>query len=152
MRLFLVGLIAAAAPFLPLLVSACNDSSEYEVAPPRPQITKVEGPTGNAVLCDPATTGGVCPLAIKVTFRLPEDQLVTKAIVRFQGDGNDIGVDRAYALPVTYGKGDADVPLAFEALLPATILRRSALFTYSIRLVTGRGEESAATTLTVSNQ
>jgi hypothetical protein len=111
------------------------------------------GPKDAVVACEPKAVGGACPLAIRVTFRLREDQFVNKAIVRFQGDGGDVGVDRAYLLNATFGKGEAvDVSVTINANVPPAILQRGALFTYTVRLVTGQGEESATSTLTVSVQ
>lgn len=129
--------------------AACNDSSTYEAPGVQPQIVSATGPAGSTVVCHPVDTGGNCPLPIKVTFRLPKDQFVTRAIIRFQSDGSDVGVDRFYAVPPTYGE-DQDVTITIDADIPATILRRNALFTYSVVLVTGAGAKSAASTLTVS--
>ena len=54
-------------------------------------------------------------------------------------------------MPYTYGQGDGvDVNLDFEADIPTTILRQNALFTYTVKLVTGAGAVSPASTLTVS--
>ncbi len=134
-------------------VAACTDSSEYVVPGPRPQIVSVTGPKDAIVMCDPSKVGGACALPISVRFRLPEDQFVSKALVRFQGDGSAQGVDRAYVLEPTFGKGNAtDVDLTVNASVPPTILRTGALFTYTVRLVTGAGEESSVSTLTVSIQ
>ena len=134
-------------------IVACNESDGFTEPGPIPQIVNASGPAGAVVTCDPRTAGGGCPLPITVRFRLPEDQFVWKAYVRFQGDGSDLGVDRGYPLERTFGKGDsADVPVTVNASIPPTILRRGALFTYSVRLVTGTGEESATSTLTVSVQ
>lgn len=132
--------------------AGCNDSAGYSEPAPRPQIVNVQGPKDSVVTCDPKATGGACPLAISVTFRLPEDQFVWKAYVRFQGDGSDDGVDRPYLLEYTYGRGAADVGVTINAGIPPTILNRSQLFSYSVRLVTGAGEESTAAKLSVSVQ
>lgn len=141
-----VAVIAASPLF------ACdNSSSIYEPPGVEPQKVRVVGPTGGGVRCHPADTGGNCPLPLKITFQLPQGEFVAKAIVTFQGDGNDTGVDRYYAIPYTYGQGDGvDVTLDMEADIPTTILRQNALFTYTVRLVTGAGAQSAVSTLTVS--
>jgi hypothetical protein len=141
-----------AAPFIFAMNAGCNDSAGYSEPAPRPQIVGVQGPKDAVVTCDPKTTGGACPVAISVTFRLPEDQFVWKAYVAFQGDGSDDGVDRPYLLEYTYGRGSADVGVTINAGIPPTILNRSQLFSYSVRLVTGLGEESAAAKLSVSVQ
>src|SRR5690606_16419496 len=101
--------------------------------------------------------GGNCPLPINVTFRLAEPHFVSKAIVRFQGDGSDEGVDRNYPIEDPFekgaGKGEGvDVSIVVDARVPGTILRRGALLTYGVRLLTGAGEESTPSTLTVSVQ
>jgi hypothetical protein len=135
------------------MTAACNDSNGFTPQGPRPQIVTAVGPKDGIVVCDPATVGGVCPLGINVTFRLTQGEFVTKALVRFQGDGSDTGVDRGYVLDHKLGQGDSvDVPVTINASIPPTILRRGALFTYSVRLVTGAGEESTPSTLTVSVQ
>jgi hypothetical protein len=151
----LVKSVAAAttAAFIFATNAGCNDSAGYDEPAPRPQIVNVQGPKDSVVTCDPKATGGACPLAISVTFRLPEDQFVWKAYVRFQGDGSDDGVDRPYLLEYTYGRGaSADVAVTINAGIPPTILNRSQLFSYSVRLVTGVGEESTAAKLSVSVQ
>jgi hypothetical protein len=134
-------------------IVGCNTSNEYSEPGPRPQILNAAGPKDAVVSCDPATVGGACPLPVSVTFRLPEDQFVWKALVRFQGDGSDQGVDRAYLLDQVFGKGSAkDVSVTVNANIPPNIVRTGALFTYTVRLVTGAGEESTVSTLTVSVQ
>jgi hypothetical protein len=134
-------------------VAACNDSSGYVEPGPRPQIVAVAGPRDGVIACDPNVVGGSCPLPIDVTFRLAENHFVTKAIVRFQGDGSDDGVDRNYVVENAVGKGEAvDVRLQVNARIPETILRKGALFTYTFRLLTGAGEESRVSTLTISVQ
>lgn len=136
---------------------ACdNSSSTYDpkLHDPdfQPQIVSVTGPSG--LRCRPADTGGNCPLPIKVTFKLREGEFITKAVVAFQGDGSDTGADRYYAIPFTYGQGtaadSAAVTLDIDADIPTTILRQNALFTYTVRLITGNGAESSVSTLTVS--
>lgn len=146
LALSLLGLaVLAASP----LFACDNSSSIYEPPGVQPQRVRVAGP-GN-VLCHPADTGGNCPLPLKVTFQLPQGEYIAKAIVTFQGDGTDTGTDRYYAVPYTYGQGDGvDITLEVDADLPATILRQNALFTYTVRLVTGAGAQSVASTLTVS--
>src|SRR5688572_28487750 len=86
-----------------LSLSACTESNGYSEPGARPQIVNVAGPKDAVVTCDPKAVGGACALPISVTFRLPEDQFVWKAIVRFQGDGGDQGVDRDYLVDYTYG-------------------------------------------------
>ena len=136
-----------------VLVLACNDSSEYLEPGPRPQVVGVTGPRNGAVACDPDTVGGSCLIPIAVTFRLPAEHFVWKVKVRFQGDGGDEGVDRGYLIPPKSGAGlDRDVTVNVEAGIPPTVLRTGATFTYTVRLVTGVGEESDPSTLTVSNQ
>jgi hypothetical protein len=135
-----------------LALWACNDSNGFDSPELQPQIVTASGPKGGVVACDPATVGGQCPLPVTVTFRLPKEQFVSKAYVRFQGDGSDTGVDRGYTLPQTFGNDAADVVVTVPAAIPPTILRRSALFTYTIRLVSGIGKESTPSTLTVSVQ
>ncbi|MBX3225945.1 MAG: hypothetical protein KIT84_29785 [Labilithrix sp.] len=144
--LFLAGVGVLALAF----AAACDDSSAYEPPGIQPQIVTVIGPAGATVVCHPVDTGGNCPLPITVTFRLPKEQFVTRAVVRFQGDGSDVGYDRIYAVSPTYGNDGADVTVTVDADIPATILRRNALFTYSVVLVTGAGAKSPASTLTVS--
>jgi hypothetical protein len=132
-----------------LAASACNDSSGYHEPGPRPRIVKVDAPT--TVNCAPEDTGGACPIQLGVFFRLPEDQVVTKAYVRFQRDGSDYGVDRGYILPPTFGLGEtADASVGIDAAVPPNLLDSGALFTYSVRLVTGLGEESPESTLTIT--
>jgi hypothetical protein len=138
---------------LVLAAWGCNDSSGFTPPGPKPQIVSAVGPKDGVVSCDPAVVGGNCPLPINITFRLAQGDLVTRALVRFQGDGSDTGVDRAFPLPNVVGKGESvDVPVTVSASIPPTILRRGALFTYSVRLVTGAGDESQPSTLTVSVQ
>jgi hypothetical protein len=139
--------------FAVALLAACNDSSGFSPPGVRPTIVKAAGPKDATVSCDPKETGGACGLPITVTFRLPADQFVWKAYVRFQGDGGDTGIDHGYLLDRQFGKGEAtDVSVTIQAAIPPAILRPSALFTYTVRLVTGAGEESDESTLTVSVQ
>jgi hypothetical protein len=134
-----------------LVAAACNDSAEYHPPAPRPLIVGMTGPANSVVDCNPDRVGGSCPLAIAVRFRLPAEQFVWKAYVRFQGDGGEDGVDRGYLLTPTGGAGpDQDSNVTVNAAIPPTILRSGALFSYGVRLVTGAGEESAPSTLTVS--
>lgn len=148
-----IAVAVATAALATCITAGCTDSSAYDAPGPRPQIVAVAGPKDAAVACDPEVVGGACALPVSVTFRLPEDQFVSKAILRFQGDGGDQGVDRAYSVDPTFGKGTAtDVSVAVNANVPPTILRTGALLTYTIRLVTGAGEESPVSTLTVSLQ
>ena len=155
----------------------CNDGKAVTDTELQPQIVTASGPANGVVTCDPLVTGGVCALPISLTFRLPANQFVWKAYVRFHGDGSDTGVDHAYLLRCTdadagadagvgagcadhpseiFGKGtlptDPAVPVSFSAEIPPTILRKGALFTYTVRLVSGNGVESQASTLTVSVQ
>lgn len=136
------------------IVACDNSSSTYDDekydASFRPQIISVTGPVGGGVSCRPVDAGGNCPLPLKVTFRLPAGQYIAKAIVTFQGDGSDIGIDRFYAVPFTFGQDGTDVVLEIPAEVPTTILRTNALFTYTVRVITGAGSESIRTTLTVS--
>jgi len=134
------------------ITPACNGSDGYTEPGPRPQIVRMSGPQEGVLACDPSTVGGSCPLPIRVTFRLPEDHFVWKAYVRFQNDGSEDGVDRIYLVDPTYGRNDADAEVTIPAYVPPTILRRGATFTYGVRLVTGIGEESPMSTLTVSVQ
>jgi hypothetical protein len=145
------ALLACAALGLTAL-PACNGSDGYTEPGPRPQIVSMNGPADAVLACDPATVGGACPLPIHVKFRLPEDHFVWKAYVRFQNDGSEDGVDRVYLVAPTYGRNDADVDVTIAAYVPPTILRKGATFTYGVRLVTGIGEESPMSTLTVSVQ
>ncbi len=137
---------------LAALVTGCATSSDYHEPGPLPQITNVTAP--KTLTCEQRASGGACPITISVKFRLPEDQFVSRALVRFQTDGSDIGVDRTYALEYVFGLGtSADVGVTIQAFVPPTVLRPgSALYTYSVRLMTGAGEESVPTTLTVSVQ
>jgi hypothetical protein len=131
---------------------ACSISSsaDYVDPGPRPEIVRVEGPLNSTVVCDPDKTGGACPLAITVSFRLPEDQFVRKAYVRFEGDGNDVGVDRGYSVESTYGLGQAEANVKVTAAVPSTILCSRSLFRYSVRLVTGLGAESSPSKVEVT--
>ena len=145
--------VLVALPLSTVLIGGCAETSGDADQGPRPQIVAVSGPKSAVVVCDPATTGGSCPLPIEVTFRLAEDQFVWKAYVRFQGDGGDDGVDRGYLLERTSGRGDVDTAVTVNASIPPTILRtEGALFRYTVRLVTGAGEESAETPLSISVQ
>ena len=142
--------LASVAVAVTLGSAACNDSSAYEPPGIQPQVVTITGPAGATVVCHPVDTGGNCPLPVTIAFRLPKDHFVTRAIIRFQGDGNDVGIDRFYAVDPTYGKDGEEVSIVVDADIPSTILRRNALFTYSVVLVTGAGAKSAASTLTVS--
>lgn len=133
-------------------IIGCNDSAGYSEPAPRPQIVGVAGPKDSVVTCDPSVTGGTCAVPVTVTFRLADTELVWKAYVRFQGDGSEEGVDRAYLLPPTYGRNAEDVSVTVSAQIPPNILARSQLFSYSVRLVTGNGEESTPSKLGVSVQ
>ena len=134
-------------------VPACNDSKGYDEPSTSLRIVSISGPKDNVVHYDPDSNSGACPLPLGVTFRLPEDQAVSRAYVRFQGDGNDVGVDRGFLVEQTYGKGlDTDASVTVHAAVPQTILRTDALFTYSVRLVTANGDESPESTLTVTVQ
>ncbi len=134
-------------------VPACNDSKGYDEPSTSLRIVGISGPKDNVVHYDPDSNSGACPLSLGIIFRLPEDQLVTRAYVRFQGDGNDVGVDRGFLVEHTYGKGpDTDASVTVNAAVPATIVRTGALFTYSVRLVTANGDESPESTQTVTVQ
>ncbi len=138
---------------LALFGSGCNDSSGYSVPGPRPRIVSasVVGDTP-VVSCNPEKTGGACPVAVNVTFRLREDQVVTTSVVRFQRDGSDRGVDRFY--PLSYpepGLGEAtDRTIAIDAAVPPNLVGSGSLFTFSVRLVTALGEQSDESTLTLT--
>jgi hypothetical protein len=145
------SVFGSSAVALLLALSACNDSKGYSEPGPRPQIVDVTAPA--SVECNSALSGGACPLQIGVTFRLPEDQFVWKAYVRFQADGSDFGVDRGYLLPNTYGLGDTqDVVVGVSADVPPSLVGSETLH-YTVRLVTGAGEhsEESAETVTVSD-
>jgi hypothetical protein len=58
----------------------------------------------------------------------------------------------AVGSPTVFGNDATPVTVSFEASIPPTILRKGALFTYEVRLVSGNGVESQASTLTVSVQ
>jgi hypothetical protein len=138
---------------LPLFaLAACESTSGSSVPGDPPQIVTASGPTGGVVTCDPATAGGNCPLPLAITFRLPKGEFVSKVIVTFQGDGSDTGIDRAFTVPNTFGNGDTPVVVNVVSSVPSTIVRRGALFTYTVRLITGQGAESSPSTLTVSVQ
>ena len=149
-------------PLLCVIVGAsaagCNDSKGYDEPGPRPQIVRVEGPSlagtdaRDSVACDPDVTGGSCDLPVTVYFRLPADQFVWKAYVRFETDGSDVGFDRAYLVERSFGLGDAEQSVAVAARVPPNILRVGALLRYSVRLVSGSGEESVPVTLPLSVQ
>lgn len=141
-----------------LAAPACTHSDGWSEPGPRPQIVNVVGPslnlgkTRDTVECDPEKSGGACPMTVSVSFILPEDQVVTKAIVRFQNDGSDEGVDRHYLIEPVYGGGSAPVSAGVSAIVPPSLIRTGALNRYSIRLVTGAGEESEPATLPLSIQ
>lgn len=155
-------LAAVPATVLAIAVACTDTSADVDVTGPQPQIVAAVGPNGNVVACndpisDAGTTGdagqnvgGNCPIAIKVTFHLPAGQIVNKALVRFQGDGSNVGIDRDFVLPPTAGQDSTDVTVTVNAAIPTDILRRGALYTYEVRLVTGSGGVSQPTTLTVS--
>jgi hypothetical protein len=157
------------------VAAACTDSQGFDDPnlPEVPKIVTASGPPGAVVACANDSTdggsfdsgaqpGGTCPLPLQITFRLPKQQFVWKAIVRFRGDGSDDGIDRAYTLAnmsdagllvgQVFGNDAADVVADVNALVPDTIVRRGALFTYTVRLVSGAGFESQPSTLTVSVQ
>ena len=136
-----------------IAMPACNDSKGYDEPSTSLRIVGISDPKDNIVHYDPDSNSGACPLPLGIIFRLAEDQLVTRAYVRFQGDGNDVGVDRGFLVEHTYGKGlDEDATVTVNAAVPPSILRTDALFTYSVRLVTANGDESAESTQTVTVQ
>lgn len=136
-----------------IAMPACNDSKGYDEPSTSLRIVSISGPKDNVVHYDPNSNSGACPLPLGVVFRLPEDQVVTRAYVRFQGDGGDLGVDRGFLVEQTHGKGlDEDASVTVHAAVPPTILRTDALFTYSVRLVTANGDESPESTQTVTVQ
>jgi hypothetical protein len=153
---FLFSLILGAG----LVAAACDNKSDiYEDPGIQPQIVSAAGPAGGAVTCHPVDsvvdgghigTGGNCALDVQVTFHLPQGQFVDKAIVAFEGDGSDVGIDRHYPVANTFGQGDTDVTVKIPIEVPPSILRENALFTYTVKLVTGAGAQSVATTLTIS--
>jgi hypothetical protein len=144
--------LPSVAPVLLVASAACNDSDGFTSPDLAPQIVTVSGPQGGVVTCDPATAGGNCPLPLAITFRLPQGQVVTKAYVRFLGNGSDTGVPQGYTLPPTMGDDATNVVVNVAASIPPTILGTGSLFTYAVRLVTGIGKESSESTLTVSVQ
>jgi hypothetical protein len=135
-------------------MAACDESNGDSAPRVRPQIIAASGPKDSVLACDPKASGGSCPLPISVTFRLPKDQFVWKALVRFDGDGSETGVDRGYVIPNTFGEGEGvDVVVTVNAGLPPTILQRGGPpFRYGIRLLTGAGVESTTSTLAISVQ
>lgn len=121
-------------------IAACNDSSGIREPLPRPTVIDAQ-PREARVTCSP-TLSGACALTITVVFRLPEDQFIWKAYLRFQTDGTELGVDRGYLLERKFGKGDqTDVSVVIPAEIPPTVVASGEL-SYSVRLVTGLGEES----------
>src|SRR5512140_3814446 len=114
--------------------AACKDGTDVTTSDLQPQIVTAQGPTNGVVTCDPTTAGGNCPLPSSVTFRLPKDQFVWKAYVRFHGGGSDNGADRGYMLGETFGNDAPALVVTIPASIPPTIIRRGALFTYTVRL------------------
>lgn len=104
----------------------------------------------DALACDPSASGGSCPMALEIKFRLPPEQFVCKAYLRFQGDGTEDGVDRGYLVERVFGQGDEPQTAHVDALVPPNMIRRGALLTYSVRLVSGAGAESDPATLPLS--
>ncbi|MCW5832618.1 MAG: hypothetical protein KIS78_09435 [Labilithrix sp.] len=141
-----------------LLSGACTRSDGWTEPGPRPQIVSVTGPAvaggsvRNTVLCSPDSTGGACPMTLGVTFRLPEDHFVWKALVRFQNDGSEDGVDREYLVEQRFGQGDTPASVSVNAIIPPELIRPGALNRYSVRLLSGAGELSEPSTLSVSIQ
>lgn len=131
--------------------AGCTDSSAYSEPGPRPQIVSA-AVASEAVNCAPADTGGACTVNVSVKFRLPDDHFVTTGIVRFQRDGSDEGVDRFYPVrEVKYGLGPAtDAEVSVDAVVPPNLVGTGVLFTFSVRIVTGLGEVSDASTLTIT--
>jgi hypothetical protein len=126
-----------------------SSSSDYHEPGPRPQIVGITAPS--TVECTPECSGGACPLTIGVSFSLPPDQFVKQGLVRFQRDGSDIGVDRPYNIEPVYGVDlPGSVSATLSATVPANLVGTGSLFTYSVRLVTGAGEVSEATTLNLT--
>ncbi|MBX3221758.1 MAG: hypothetical protein KF795_14675 [Labilithrix sp.] len=150
--------VGALALGLSLASAACTRSDGWTEPGARPQIVSVTGPSleggtvRNTVECSAKNSGGACPLAVTVSFRLPEDQFVSKAYVRFQNDGSEDGVDREYLLEPRYGEGDAPVTVLVNAQVPPELIRVGALNRYSVRLLTGAGETSEPSTLPLSIQ
>lgn len=143
---------------------ACNDSKGYhDPSASSLRIVSVSGPRDNVVTYDPASNSGACPFSVNVTFRLAEDQFVSMAYVRFQGDGQDDGIDRGHGIVWVnpeggiegraYGAGsENNVTVRVDTAVPPAILRTNAQFTYSVRIMTGAGDESPASTLTLTVQ
>jgi hypothetical protein len=162
--LFLPALPALAASVFAIAVGCTDTSADIDVTGPQPQIIAAVGPANGVVACnDPVVTtdagtlvdagenlGGNCPISVKLTFHLPPGQFVNKALIRFQGDGSSDGIDRGFTLPQTFGQGTTDVSVTVDAAVPTDILRRGALYTYEVRLISGAGAVSLPTTLTVS--
>ena len=110
---------AICASVLPIAVACTDTSADIDVTGPQPQIVAAVGPPNGVVACnDPVLTtdagaivdagenlGGSCPIAVTITFHLPQGQFVNKALVRFQGDGSSDGIDRGFVLaPDASGK------------------------------------------------
>ncbi|MBX3206571.1 MAG: hypothetical protein KF764_15975 [Labilithrix sp.] len=152
---FAVGALALG---LSLASAACTRSDGWTEPGARPQIVSVTGPSleggtvRNTVECKPEATGGACPIAVAISFRLPEDQFVWKAYVRFQNDGSEDGVEREYLVEPRYGEGDTPVTALVNAQVPPELIRVGALNRYSVRLLTGIGETSEPSTLPLSIQ
>ncbi|MBX3213460.1 MAG: hypothetical protein KF850_15590 [Labilithrix sp.] len=141
-----------------LFAAACTRSDGWYESGPRPHIVSVTGPSlsdgrvRNTVLCSPDATAGACPMTLGVTFRLPEEHFVWKALVRFQNDGSEDGVDREYLVEERFGGGDADVSVNVPAFVPPGLIRAGTLNRFSVRLVSGAGELSDPSTLAVTIQ
>ena len=86
------GMVACATLVALVPMPACNDSKGYHEPSSTLRIVSVTGPKDNALTCDSRANTGACPFSVNVTFRLPAEQFVWKAYVRFQGDGDDVGV------------------------------------------------------------
>jgi len=129
-------------------LGACNESGPYVEPGPRPVIVGVEGPSledggaRDSVACNVDSSDGSCPITLKVTFRLSPEHFVWKAFLRFDGDGNDTGIDRGYLVSPQYGVDGGTQTVEIRAAVPPTVLGRGGLLTYSVRLLTGAGQES----------
>ena len=140
----------------------CNDSKGFHEPSSTLRIVSVTGPEGSVLTYDPESNSGACPFSVDVTFRLPPEHFVWKAYVRFQDDGDSIGVDRAFDVVAVgdggangrvFGAGpDTDVTVRIDTAVPPAVLRPNTLLTYSVRIVTGAGDESPESTLSLTVQ
>ena len=156
------GMVACATLVALVPMPACNDSKGYHEPSSTLRIVSVTGPKDNALTCDSRANTGACPFSVNVTFRLPAEQFVWKAYVRFQGDGDDVGVDRAFDVVGlndagvsgrVFGAGpETDVAVRIDTAVPPAVLGTNTQLTYSVRMVTGAGDESTEATLKLTVQ